>query len=62
MPIYFSYVTLYIRMRMIIEWANERGLTVGEEVGEVKKTDDDNSMECFTATQLTVGIKIYEAV
>lgn len=38
-------------------------MTIGEEVGEIKKqTDDGEKFENFTASKLTVGTKIYEPV
>ncbi|WP_077706733.1 MULTISPECIES: hypothetical protein [Bacillaceae] len=46
-----------------IEWVNEEELTLGEEVGEIKKqTNDSDAFEDYTATKLTVGTKIYEPV
>lgn len=46
-----------------IEWVYEDDLTLGEEVGEIKKqTTDGDAFENFTASQLTVGTKIYEPV
>ncbi|GAA0287457.1 hypothetical protein GGQ92_000834 [Gracilibacillus halotolerans] len=46
-----------------IEWVYDDDLTLGEEVGEIKKqTTDGDAFENFTASQLTVGTKIYEPV
>lgn len=46
-----------------IEWVNEKELTLGQEVGEIKKqTNDSDAFENYTATKLTVGTKIYEPV
>ncbi|GAB3799796.1 hypothetical protein [Virgibacillus kimchii] len=46
-----------------IEWVYEDELTIGEEVGKIKKQNDDGeAFENFTATKLTVGTKIYEPV
>lgn len=44
-----------------IDWVNEEKLTVGEEIGEIKKqSNDSEKFEDFTATKLPVGVKIYE--
>ncbi|SFL58744.1 hypothetical protein SAMN04487943_102339 [Gracilibacillus orientalis] len=46
-----------------LEWVNEKELTLGEEVGEIKEqTNNSDEFENFTATKLTVGTKIYEPV
>ncbi len=44
-----------------IEWVNEEELTMGEEIGEIKKqTDNHEEFENFTASILPVGTKIFE--
>ncbi len=46
-----------------VEWVNDLELTLGQEIGEIKKqSNDSDSFENFTATKLTVGSKIYETV
>jgi PBP1b-binding outer membrane lipoprotein LpoB len=46
-----------------IEWVNEKELTLGEEVGEIKKqTSNSDEFENYTATLLPVGTKIYQPV
>ncbi|MDQ0160447.1 hypothetical protein [Alkalibacillus salilacus] len=44
-----------------IEWVNEEELTIGEEVGEIKKqTNNIDEFEDYTANKLPVGTKVYE--
>ncbi|MBW8350025.1 hypothetical protein K0H71_11260 [Bacillus sp. IITD106] len=46
-----------------IEWVNEVKLTLGEEVGEIKKrTNNGGKFENYTASKLEVGTKIYKPV
>ncbi len=46
-----------------IEWVNEKELTLGKEVGEIKKqTQESDEFDNFTASALPVGTKIYEPV
>ncbi|NEW07432.1 hypothetical protein GK047_15615 [Paenibacillus sp. SYP-B3998] len=46
-----------------IKWVNERELTLGEEVGEIKKqTKKSGEFENYTATKLPVGTLIYKPV
>ncbi|WP_047985816.1 hypothetical protein [Ornithinibacillus californiensis] len=46
-----------------IEWVNEKELTLGEEVGEIKKqTSNSDEFENYSATLLPVGTKIYQPV
>ncbi|WP_407272471.1 hypothetical protein [Radiobacillus sp. PE A8.2] len=46
-----------------IEWVNEMELTLGKDIGEIKKqTQESDEFENFTASKLPVGTKIYEPV
>lgn len=46
-----------------IEWVNEKELTLGEVVGEIKKqTNKSDAFENNTASKLSVGTKIYKTV
>jgi hypothetical protein len=46
-----------------IEWVNEKELTLGEEVGEIKEqTSNSDEFENYSATLLPVGTKIYQPV
>lgn len=44
-----------------IDWVNEEELTIGKEIGEIKKqSTDSEEFESFTASKLPVGTKIYD--
>lgn len=44
-----------------IDWVNEEELTIGKEIGEIKKqSTNSEEFESFTASKLPVGTKIYE--
>src|SRR5699024_5387585 len=46
---------------MDIDWVNEKELTIGKEIGEIKKqSTNSEEFESFTASKLPVGTKIYE--
>ncbi|WP_067728724.1 hypothetical protein [Oceanobacillus damuensis] len=46
-----------------IKWVNKEELTLGEEVGGIKKqTTDSEEFENYTATKLPVGTAIYKPV
>lgn len=46
-----------------IEWVNEKELTLGDEIGEIKiQTNNSVDFENYTATKLEVGTKIHETV
>lgn len=46
-----------------LEWVTEKELTLGNEIGEIKKqTTNSDEFENYTATKLLVGTKIYEPI